>query len=736
MPSDAEQTRGARLGYLPALDGLRGLAVAAVLLFHAGLTQVRGGHLGVSVFFTLSGFLITALLLLERQKTGHVDLQAFWGRRARRLVPAMLLCLPLVALVLHLSDQPLPRGVLGDAIASATWVANWRFIFTHQTYADLFAMPSPFQHFWSLAVEEQFYLVFPLLFVYVVGRRQGAMLRGRLAAVLGVIVVLSTLQAAHLQAAGGGLSRAYYGTDARIAELLVGGLLALVLVRPDGLRELTPVVRHLVGAGGLVGLAGVLAAFALINKGDAMLYRGGFLALAVASSAVIAAAVQPRSAVSRLLALEPAVALGRISYGVYLFHWPIFLLLTKHFTGYDGFRLLLLRLVVTLLAAYGSYVVFEQPIRYGYLPLGRGLVAWAGTATAGVVTIALATGQLALPKLVPPVQTAGSANGIAPAVVAGRAPTKAARPVAPVRVGQQRAAQNAPSSVLGQQPVGSVPALRSKRAAVPAELVADPKKSKVPPVPTASAGQFKVAIVGDSIGFNLGHSFLSWQKERSDIVAYDLSIPGCPLSRGGERRITPDHPFAIDPLCGWWDDPSSQRRQALEQFAPDVVIVEDGINEVFDRKLPEWTTWQHAGDPQFDQWLSKELSTAIQGWSGNGAKILLTNTPCGDWQRYDTFDGMSNPPLRVRQLNLNIYDSMPGVQHADLFNRICPGGQYTDTVEGVPNGRPDGFHFSAEAGLALVRNWLGPLAQQTANSPVPPLVGAGPSAGPAVARAE
>jgi hypothetical protein len=269
---------------------------------------------------------------------------------------------------------------------------------------------------------------------------------------------------------------------------------------------------------------------------------------------------------------------------------------------------------------------------------------------------------------------------------------------------------------------------------VPAELIADPKKSKVPPVPTASPGQFKVAIVGDSIGFNLGHSFLAWQKERSDIVAYDLSIPGCPLSRGGERRIGPDSPFPIDPLCAWWGDPSSERRQALEQFTPDVIVIEDGINEVFDRKLPEWTTWRQPGDPQFDQWLSKELSTAIQGWSGNGAKILLTNTPCGDWQRYDTFDSMSNPPLRVGQLNLNIYDSMPGVQHADLFNRICPGGQYSDTVEGIPNGRPDGFHFSAEAGLALIRNWLGPLAEQTANSPVPPLASPAPSTRPVDGR--
>jgi hypothetical protein len=436
--------------------------------------------------------------------------------------------------------------------------------------------------------------------------------------------------------------------------------------------------------------------------------------------------------VARLLGTEPAVALGRISYGAYLFHWPIFLLLTKHFTGYDGGRLLALRLVVTLAAAYGSYVVFEQPIRHGYIPVAQGLTAWAGTATAGVVTIALATGQLSLPSLLPPATTAGAANGIAPPVSGGGRPvTKQPKAAAPVRVGQQRAAQRGPSSVLGQQPVPVRPQLQHQRAAVPTALMADPKKSKVPPVPTASSGQFKVAIVGDSIGFNLGHSFLAWEKERTDIVAYDLSIPGCPISRGGERRITADNPFPIDPLCAWWGDPSSQRRQALEQFAPDVIVVEDGINEVFDRKQPGWSSWRQPGDPQFDQWLSKEMSTAIQGWSSSGAKILLTNTPCGDWGRYDQFAGMSSPDLRVRQLNLNVYDSLPGVQHADLFNRICPGGQYSDTVEGIPNGRPDGFHFSPDAGLALIRNWLGPLAEQTANSAVPPLASPAPSAPPA-----
>ena len=145
-------SRAGGLPYLPALDGLRGLAVAAVLLFHADPGLLPGGHLGVSVFFTLSGFLITSLLLVERSRDGQIRLARFWRHRARRLVPAMLVCLPLAALAVRESPGPVRSGVFGDAVASAAWVANWRFIFHHDTYADLFSTPSPFQPGYVMSV--------------------------------------------------------------------------------------------------------------------------------------------------------------------------------------------------------------------------------------------------------------------------------------------------------------------------------------------------------------------------------------------------------------------------------------------------------------------------------------------------------------------------------------------------------------------------------------------------------
>jgi peptidoglycan/LPS O-acetylase OafA/YrhL/lysophospholipase L1-like esterase len=715
--------RAVRLPYVPALDGLRGVAVAAVLLFHAGVVAVPGGHLGVTAFFTLSGFLITSLLLVERHGTGRVDLRGFWARRARRLVPAMLLTFPLVAFAVHLSPTAPADGLIGDAVAAALWIANWRFVVDEQTYADLFAMPSPFQHFWSLAVEEQYYLVFPLLLVLVLGRAARPR-TGWLALLLGVLVVASTLQLARLEAAGGGLGRAYYGTDARIAELLVGALLALALVRPDGLRVLGPHARAATSVLGLAGLAGLLAAFGMLDKGDPALYRGGLLAVAVCTAAVLAAAVQPGSLPARLLSVAPLVQLGVISYGVYLFHWPVFLMITEETAqGASPLLLLALRLGVTIALAVLSYGLIELPVRQQGLRLGPGLTAWAGGAAAGVALIAVAAGTLVLPTpTVRPVPgPAGAAALPAQAPVVAPSPVgQAAQPGVVARSRRQpstgRGSAVAPAPQEPQQQQPARPAA-GKRSRVPNAFAEDPKKSTVPPVPEVPPGAVKVLVVGDSIGHNLGTGLRAWAEGRSDVVVYNLAVPACPLSRGGERRLGPRSPFPVDAVCGWWDDRDSERRRALEQFDADVVVVEDGINEVFDRRLPQWSGWRQPGHLEFDRWLQGEYETAFARW---GARVLLVNTPCGDWQRYEHFDDVQAPELRVRALNA-LYSRMPGVELADLFERICPGGRYSDEVEGYPQGRNDGFHFSPEAAEALARNWLGPLALETARSQQAPL---------------
>src|SRR4051812_21023434 len=533
-------SRAGGLPYLPALDGLRGLAVAAVLLFHADLGVLPGGHLGVSVFFTLSGFLITALLLVEHSREGRIQLARFWRHRARRLVPALLVCLPLGALVVRESPGPVRSGVLGDAIASAGWVANWRFILHHDTYADLFSTPSPFQHLWSLGVEEQFYVAFPLLLLLVLGR-SGAM-RGRrlLAAVLVVLTVASTLELARLNATGEAFSRAYYGTDSRIAELLVGALLALAMVKGDRLRELGGRSRVAVSVAGVAGAAGLGYGFATAGTADASLYRGGFLVVALCSAAVIAAAVQATSPVARVLSATPLVQLGVISYGVYVFHWPVFLLATDDSTGQSGLALLAIRLLLTLVIAVASYKVLEKPIRSGALTAGQGAVGWATGAVAGLAAVALAAGVVTLPQPPPPVPTAQGTDGLGPALAVPSAPaastraSTAARPAAAPRE-SARAARIGPQQLTAPKPVTITK--RHAVAAVPKEFTQSPAKVKVPAPPNVPPGALKVAVIGDSIAGNLGQGLTIMASERNDLAVYNLALPGCPLSRGKLRRL-------------------------------------------------------------------------------------------------------------------------------------------------------------------------------------------------------
>jgi hypothetical protein len=250
------------------------------------------------------------------------------------------------------------------------------------------------------------------------------------------------------------------------------------------------------------------------------------------------------------------------------------------------------------------------------------------------------------------------------------------------------------------------------RTTVPTEFYKDPSKSKVPPVPAAPAGALKVVMVGDSIGDNLGKGLREWAKYRTDVVVYNLAVPACPLSRGHDRRLSAETRFDVDPACAWWDNPDSDRFKAFAQFDADVVVTQDGINEAFDRRLPQWNDqWRSPEHPQFDSWLTDEYDTVFGRWTAGGAKVIVTNAACGDWTR--SFQEVKNPELRLQALNLT-YQRLPGITEADLFQRVCPNGRYSDTVEGVPDARPDGFHFIPEAGTALAENWLGPLVLQTA----------------------
>ncbi|MDT4987965.1 MAG: hypothetical protein QOI74_2059, partial [Micromonosporaceae bacterium] len=416
MAAGATTSESHGYAYRPPLDGVRGVAVAAVVAFHGGVRQLSGGFLGVDAFFVLSGFLITSLLLAEHARTGRVALAAFWGRRARRLLPALLTVLIAVAVASRYLLPPVEIGLLrGDALAALGYVANWRMIYRGGDYFTQTAAPSPLQHTWSLGIEEQFYLLWPLLVVSALALLGGRRARPALLAVC-LVGMAGSAAAGWLLYRPDDVNRAYFGTDSRAQALLIGcavaiGLFGTPATASTGRRHASAHRRH-ASAGGRhrsLGTLAVLGGVATVglwlraDGTDGWLYRGGFTGAALAVAAVLAhVVVSPSSPTARLLSLPPLVWLGRISYGVYLWHWPLFQFVTAARARLSGPPLLGLRCALTLAVALTSYLLVEQPIRRGGwlrrlprpVPVGGAVVAAAVTA----MVVVLATGAPATPS--------------------------------------------------------------------------------------------------------------------------------------------------------------------------------------------------------------------------------------------------------------------------------------------------------------------------------------------------
>ncbi|HEX3668000.1 MAG TPA: acyltransferase family protein [Acidimicrobiia bacterium] len=403
--------------YQPALDGLRALAVLGVLLYHAGVSWAPGGFLGVDAFFVLSGFLITSLLVDEWRARGRIDFRAFWARRARRLLPALVLVVIAVGAYAVFVARPdeLVR-IRGDTLGSLLYVANWRQLFESSYFAKL-ATPSPLRHTWSLGIEEQWYLVWPLALVLMV-----RVTAGRRWAIIGLTAALAigsaALMAVFFHSADP--SRVYYGTDTRSQALLVGAVLAFLVTRPRRRRP-----RQATATASLIALecAGILALVYLgwlwthVADTTTWLYTGGFLVEGLAVAALIAAATRPYSPIlGPLLSLAPLRAIGRISYGVYLWHWPVYVYLTPARTELDDVPLLAVRLAVTFALALVSYRLVEQPIRHGTLtrPHAVALTLFLGV-TAAVTLVAVVVSAGGTPSTVSALEhAAGRSSAPAP----------------------------------------------------------------------------------------------------------------------------------------------------------------------------------------------------------------------------------------------------------------------------------------------------------------------------------
>lgn len=352
--------------YIPALDGLRAFAVLAVIAYHMGMEWAPGGLLGVTVFFVLSGYLITSLLVIEFQGTGRIDLPQFWLRRIRRLFPAIVFCIVGIAVLCTIFNHALLTKLRPDVLPSLFFFNNWWQIFQNVSYFDALGSPSPVTHFWSLAIEEQFYLVWPvLLFVLM---KLGVKNRTLCIMTL-VLTIASAVDMALLFDPQGDPSRVYYGTDTRAFSLLIGALLAFVWPSNQlGSKQslsISRTTRIVLDAVGAIAFIGLFLMVGLIDGFSPFLYRGGLVLCSVLTAIVIAVMVHPASILGKFWGLAPFVWIGKRSYGIYLWHYPLLLLIVPQ-NGFDKtWWILLIALAVIFVVSAFSYTFVENPIRHG-----------------------------------------------------------------------------------------------------------------------------------------------------------------------------------------------------------------------------------------------------------------------------------------------------------------------------------------------------------------------------------
>ena len=353
--------------YLPSIDSLRALAVLAVIIYHVDVNYLPGGFLGVDLFFVLSGYLISSLIIKEYRKTGSLNLYNFYIRRARRLLPAVYFMITVGLVVMVLFNEVLLRKSHLDAIFGYIYSSNWWYIFHKLDYFDSFGAQSPFKHLWSLAIEEQFYMIFPLLFLLVNRKKKSKdgtykLNKNFLYVVLGLILV--SLIAHILLFDINNISRIYFGTDTRAFSLLVGVVGAILYPMERLHAKVTPQQNMLYSVVSLVSIATLITVMIYTSEYNTLLYRGGFLLVAILGLIVIISSGKQHTLMSRLLSFKPVVFIGKISYSLYLWHFPVLVLTTPvSEIGNPNIIFVILRVVLTFVLATASYMFVETPIR-------------------------------------------------------------------------------------------------------------------------------------------------------------------------------------------------------------------------------------------------------------------------------------------------------------------------------------------------------------------------------------
>jgi peptidoglycan/LPS O-acetylase OafA/YrhL len=647
------------VAYRPALDGLRAIAVALVIAFHLG--HLAGGILGVDMFFVVSGWLITFKLLADVDHHGGVRLGRFWSSRIRRLMPASLAVLAVVAVVWPLADIAV-SSLRRDVLWSLVWASNWGTITGGGDYWARFGNPSPLSHFWSLAIEEQFYVVWPVV-VWAVGRSRRA-LRPTIGwiAAAGAVASIAFMVVSFDATSPTGT---YMHTAARAHSLLIGAV-AAALTRPGPGHSLrgARTARRLTPLAVLVAAAIVLRA----TEGAQWLFRWGFPTFALALVVVVVAAAD--GAGVRLLASAPMRWVGDRSYGIYLWHWPAFLLLTPARTHLDGIVLDVVRVSAALLLADVSLRWIEEPIRSRRRLTGR----------AGPVALVAAASLVAILVIVV-VPAGGSGPG---ATVVTLPPVPAA-----TTVPAQPPPSASPTTAAGTTPAGS-------GATVPVTAATTTTTG-------AALGPVRVLVAGDSTAVQLSQALLPYAAEHPDeIAAGSAAFPGCGLSAADDGRMhlftneqgKPDSLSLAGCVAEWQSIP--QRVASGEQI--DIVLVDIGAWDAVDIRLADGQVVSVA-DPVGRALIADAYGSFVDAVETAGASVVWITPPDVDLQ-WDAVDSPIDDPARWVALR-EIIDSLP-VEQIDL-----PGWLAEHQLTG-PEGRPDGVHLAEDVGVQFVETLVAP----------------------------
>ena len=662
-PALPARGRPIQFGFIPSLDGLRALAVLGVMLYHGGAPILGGGFLTIDVFFVLSGFLITSLLVGEWRKRLTIHLGQFWTRRARRLLPALLVMLIGVALYAKFLATPGEFSNLRlDSLSSLFYVANWHFIFAGTNYFNLTAQPSPLQHMWSLSIEEQFYIVWPpvvLLMLHLGGKLRPERRLWPLFATALVGSVASAVDMRLLYHGPQSVMRIYEGTDTRSQDLLVGATLAVGMaiwaqhrrslpddyvprrarsvrwsarIKPVAAWEITPHrIRLALQVLGWTAVAAYAYLWSHLTAPTAFLFEGGYYLIAVGVAIVIFCAVTNQAgSLAQALGNRAFQYVGKISYGAYLWHFPLFAILDAGRMHLYGYPLLFLRIGVTLLVATASFYLVEEPIRRGKM---RSLTEWRAWLT-----------------------TSGAFLAVVFVTVLATLPTPA------------EAAAVAIPAPRGPQYVG-------------------------PPV--------KVALFGDSTAFTAGWAIATNEAEVPYNVDFSSNgILGCGFmivsDQVGHGVVTgPNGPCnAANPASQQW--PAIWQADLARVPGTNVTMLMAGRWEVTDQVIGGRTL--HIGQPDYDAALVKDLEQAVAIGTADGRYMILLTSACfSSGEQPDGQPWPEDSPARVAT-----YDSLlrevaaehPGNVEVDDFGaEVCPGGRFTSTIDGVRVRLPDGVHF-------------------------------------------